>query len=322
MTKKKVIFMGTPDFAVPCLEALAASDVFEVVMVVTQPDRPKGRGLVMVAPPVKEAAKRLGIERILQPEKLRRSPELEHILSSDVDYIITVAYGQLLPQNVLDHAKVAPINVHASLLPAYRGSAPLHRVLIQGEKETGITTMKMVRAMDAGDILIQDKIGIDANLTVGELHDKLSALGANTLLRTLLAYEIGSIHPIPQDASKVSYADAILDADQEIDWNQSAEELHNRIRGLNPWPVAYSSYLGQIWKIWKSQPLLQTPKYGVPGEILQADSTGIVVQCGSGCLLLSEVQPANKKKMGVEAYLRGNSLKLGTTFERKVRCTE
>ncbi len=322
MTKKRVIFMGTPDFAVPCLEALAASDRFEVIMVVTQPDRPKGRGLVLVAPPVKEAAKRLGIERILQPEKLRRSPELEQIMSFDVDYIITVAYGQLLPQKVLDHAKVAPINVHASLLPAYRGSAPLHRVLIQGEKETGITTMRMVRAMDAGDILLQDKISIDANLTVGELHDKLSALGADTLLRTLLAYEMGSIHPIPQDTSKVSYADAILDADQEIDWHQSAVEIHNRIRGLNPWPVAYSLYQGQIWKLWKSQPLMQTSTQGVPGEILQTNSSGITVQCGSGCLLLSEIQPANKKKMSVEAYLRGNSLTIGTTFERKVRCTE
>ena len=303
--------MGTPDFAVPCLEALVASEQYEVVMVITQPDRPKGRGLQKVAPPVKEAALKLNLHPILQPERLRKSDELTQMLQCPADFLITVAYGQLLPQICLDHPKIAPINVHASLLPAYRGSAPLHRVLLNGETETGITTMKMVRTLDAGDILLQKSIFIGSNENVGELHDRLCLLGADLLLQTLDAFCAGSMIPVPQEEAKVSFAPPIVDLDQRVQWQKSAQAIKNQIRGLNPWPVAYTIYQDQIWKLWQSQVLSTTGCKATPGEILNITTEGILIQCGQGELLLTEIQPAGKKRMNTAAYLRGNPVQAG-----------
>lgn len=311
MSKKRIIFMGTPDFAVPCLEALVSSDKYEVVMVVTQPDRPKGRGLQQVAPPVKQAALRLHLSPILQPERLRKSEELKQILTCPADFLVTVAYGQLLPQVFLDHPKIAPINVHASLLPAYRGSAPLHRAIINGEKKTGITTMRMVRAMDAGDLLLQQSITIGSDETVGELHDRLCHLGAEVLLKTLDAYCAETISPQPQDEAKVTYAPPITDADQRIQWQNSAQSIQNQIRGLNPWPVAYTYYQKQLWKIWKSSVVCFKNEKANPGEVLAVNEDGIIIQCGEGSLLITVLQPAGKKSMHANAYLRGHSIQVG-----------
>jgi len=311
MSKQRIIFMGTPDFAVPCLEALVSSAGYEVVMVVTQPDRPKGRGLQQVAPPVKQAALHLNLSPILQPERLRKSEELTQILNCQADFLVTVAYGQLLPQICLDHPKIAPVNVHASLLPAYRGSAPLHRAIINGEKQTGITTMRMVRAMDAGDVLLQRSLQIGSDETVGELHDRLSQLGAELLLETLDAYCNAKITPQPQDESKVTFAPPITDADQRIQWQNSALTIQNQIRGLNPWPVAYTHYQNQLWKLWNSTVVSSNGTKANPGEILAVKEDGIIVQCGSGCLCLTELQPAGKKRMSVDAYVRGHSIQVG-----------
>lgn len=303
--------MGTPDFAVPCLEALVASEHYEVVMVITQPDRPKGRGLQKMASPVKEAALKLGLNPILQPERIRNSAELTQMLQCPADFLITVAYGQLLPQICLDHPRIAPINVHASLLPAYRGSAPLHRVLLNGETETGITTMKMVRTLDAGDILLQKSISIGPNETVGELHDRLCLLGSDLLLKTLEAYRAGTMIPVAQDETKVSFAPPIVDLDQKVQWQKSAAVIKNQIRGLNPWPVAYTVYRNQIWKLWQVQVLSTTGCTATPGEILKITVDGILIQCGQGELLLTEIQPSGKKRMNTADYLRGNPVQVG-----------
>jgi methionyl-tRNA formyltransferase len=311
MNKQRVIFMGTPDFAVPCLEALTASEDYEVVMVITQPDRPKGRGLQKIASPVKIAALKLNLEPILQPERIRKSEELATLLECPADFLVTVAYGQLLPQICLDHPKFAPINVHASLLPTYRGSAPLHRVILNGETKTGITTMKMVRALDAGDILLQESLTIDPDETVGTLHDRLCQLGSDLLVRTLAAYNDGSIHPIPQDEAKVSFAPPIIDSDQRVQWKNSAQTIKNQIRGLNPWPVAYAMYQNQVWKLWQAKVSSTNASKGSVGEILELNAEGILVQCGEGQLLLTEIQPAGKKRMHTEAYLRGNPVQVG-----------
>jgi len=311
MNKQRVIFMGTPDFAVPCLEALVGSEDYEVVMVVTQPDRPKGRGLQKIASPVKMAALKLNLEPILQPERIRKSQELTTLLQCPADFLVTVAYGQLLPQICLDHPGIAPINVHASLLPAYRGSAPLHRVILNGETKTGITTMKMVRALDAGDILLQESLTIDPDETVGELHDRLCQLGSNLLIRTLAAYRDGSIAPIPQDEAKVSFAPPIKDIDQRVEWKNSAQVIKNQIRGLNPWPVAYGVFQNQVWKLWQANVSSTNASKGSVGEILEINAEGILVQCGEGQLLLTEIQPAGKKRMLTEAYLRGHTVQVG-----------
>jgi len=311
MNKQRVIFMGTPDFAVPCLETLVASEDFEVVMVITQPDRPKGRGLQKIASPVKIAALKLNLEPILQPERLRKSEELATLLQCPADFLVTVAYGQLLPQICLDHPSIAPINVHASLLPAYRGSAPLHRVILNGETETGITTMKMVRTLDAGDILLQESLTIDPDETVGELHDRLCQLGSDLLIRTLAAYRDGGIHPVPQDEAKVSFAPPIKDIDQRVEWKNSAQVIKNQIRGLNPWPVAYTTYQNQVWKLWQAKVSSTNASKGSVGEILELNAEGILIQCGEGQLLLTEIQPAGKKRMHTEAYLRGHTVQVG-----------
>jgi len=303
--------MGTPDFAVPCLEALVSSEKYDVVLVVTQPDRPKGRGLQLVSPPIKQAAQRLQLYPILQPERLRKSEELNQILNCPADFLVTVAYGQLLPQVCLDHPKIAPVNVHASLLPAYRGSAPLHRAIINGEIETGITTMRMVRAMDAGDVLLQKSILIGPDETVGELHDRLCYLGAEVLLDTLDSFCANTISPQPQDEAKVTYAPPITDVDQRIQWQNSAQSIQNQIRGLNPWPVAFTYYQKQLWKLWKSSAVHFEKEKAKPGEVVAINDDGILIQCGEGSLFITELQPAGKKPMPVNAYLRGHSIRVG-----------
>ena len=303
--------MGTPDFSVPILQKIREAE-YEVVLVVTQPDRPKGRRRTLTPPPVKEEAVKHGIP-VFQPEKLAK--EYEEIISYEPDLIITAAYGQLLPNELLESPKFGSINVHASLLPELRGGAPIHYAIMQGKQETGITIMYMVEKLDAGDILSQQKVRIDPTDHVGSLHDKLSVAGSELLLQTLPPLFQGELTPVKQDDSKATFAANISRAQEEIDWSMDHTDVYNHIRGMRPWPVSFTLYEGKRMKIWWAEQD-DTIYNGVPGEIVQiADHESFVVVCGNGKgVCITEIQPSGKTKLTVAEYLRGSTerIKLGT----------
>lgn len=299
---KKIVFMGTPDFAVPVLEALIESK-YEVVLVVTQPDRPVGRRRKLTPPAVKKAAIKKGIP-VFQPEKI--GEEYEEILSLNPDVIITAAYGQLLPKQLLEGPKYGCINVHASLLPKLRGGAPIHYAILQGEKETGITIMYMEEKLDAGDIISQKAIPIEVQDDVGSLHDKLSLLGANLLMETLPKIFLNEIKPIKQNEEEASFAPNITRDLERLDWTKDAETVFNHIRGLRPWPVAYTKYEGKNFKIW-SATLVSKILQGSPGEIVEIEEDSFTVVCGDQkAVKVTEIQPAGSRRMSVEQYLHGS----------------
>lgn len=297
-----IVFMGTPDFSVPILRQLIKAN-YQVSLVVTQPDRPKGRKGVLTPPPVKTEALQHDIP-VFQPIKLSES--YQEILAVEPDLIITAAYGQLLPKAILDTPPLGCINVHASLLPELRGGAPIHYSILQGKKETGITIMNMAEKLDAGDILTQESIVIEHEDNVGTLHDKLSQVGAKLLLETLPKLIAGELTPIKQDDSKATFAPNITREQEKIDWNQSNLEIYNQIRGLNPWPVAFTTYEKKGMKIWAAE-LADEHYEQAPGEIIQVDETGFVVVCGNKKgIRITEIQPAGKRRMLVADYLRGS----------------
>ncbi|MGL4643630.1 MAG: methionyl-tRNA formyltransferase, partial [Vagococcus fluvialis] len=236
----KIIFMGTPGFSVPILNGLVAEG-YDVLRVVTQPDRPVGRKKVLTPPPVKEAALKHGI-KVLQPEKISGSPEMEEIISLNPDLIVTAAFGQFLSENLLKAPKLGAINVHASLLPKYRGGAPVHYSIIKGDSETGVTIMRMVKKMDAGDMLSQKAIPISKTDDVGSMFDKLSLLGKDMLLEMLPEFIAGNIKEIPQDETLVTYSPNITREEEQIDWNKTSELIDCQVRGMRPWPVAFTTY--------------------------------------------------------------------------------
>lgn len=300
---KKIVFMGTPDFSVPILRALAKSE-YEIVLVVTQPDRPKGRKRVVTPPPVKQAAVELGLP-VFQPERLKN--EYEKILEKNPDLIVTAAYGQLLPKELLDAPPYGCINVHASLLPELRGGAPIHHAIIQGKKETGVTIMYMVEQLDAGDMLTQVEVPIASDDHVGILHDKLSEAGTDLLMETLPKLFNGELTPIKQDEEKATFAYNITRDDERIDWTKTNLEVYNQIRGLHPWPVAFTTYLGKNMKIWWGE--MDDGDYrGEPGEIIAKDEDSFTVVCGNGKgVRVTKIQPAGRKRMTVEEFLRGSA---------------
>ncbi|MFD1849105.1 methionyl-tRNA formyltransferase [Oceanobacillus bengalensis] len=307
---KRVVFMGTPDFSVPILQELVASD-YEVVLVVTQPDRPKGRKRVLTPPPVKVEAEKHQIP-VFQPEKLRA--EYKKILSYDPDLIVTAAYGQLLPNELLAFPEYGCVNVHASLLPELRGGAPIHAAILQGKKETGITIMYMVEKLDAGDILTQVTVPIDLNDHVGKMHDKLSRAGATLLMETLPKLFAEELTPMKQDEAKATFAANIKREQEKIDWSKGNVEIYNHVRGLHPWPVAFTTYEGKIMKIWWAE-IEQGVYQGTPGEITLVQNDGFIVICGDKRgIKITEIQPAGKKRMKVGDYLRGanDRIKQGT----------
>lgn len=310
----KIVFMGTPDFAVPCLEKLIQAG-YHILEVVTQPDRPKGRKREMTPPPVKAAALEHGIP-VFQPEKLREIGAVEHLLALKPDLIVTAAYGQILPKEIIELPQYGCINVHASLLPKYRGGAPIHKSIIDGETQTGVTIMYMVEKLDAGDILTQVVVPIEEEDHVGTVHDKLAKAGSDLLIQTVPLLLEEKLVPKKQEESEVTYAWNIQREDEKIDWNRSAREIYNQIRGLNPWPVAYSQLEGQVFKIWWAKELAQAQSHFEPGTIMQISPEGIDVACGQGVLRLLEVQPSGKKKMDVMDYVRGmgQSLQVGMKF--------
>ncbi|MCB7068606.1 methionyl-tRNA formyltransferase [Caldifermentibacillus hisashii] len=299
----KVVFMGTPDFSVPILNRLL-TDGYEVIGVVTQPDRPVGRKKTMTPPPVKIAAEQHGIP-VFQPEKLRDEASLQAILNLYPDLVITAAYGQILPKKLLDAPTYGCINVHASLLPELRGGAPIHYAIIQGKEKTGITIMYMAEKLDAGDILAQTVVPIAERDTVGTLHDKLSEAGADLLSDTLPKLLNGEITPIKQDDREATFAPNIKHEQEKIDWHKTGEEIYNHIRGLNPWPVAYTTLDGKPIKIWwgEKQP---RPKIEQPGTIVAVEKDGFIVATGnSTAIKITELQPAGKKRMPAAQFLLG-----------------
>lgn len=301
----KIVFMGTPDFSVPVLQQIV-NDGYNVIAVVTQPDRPVGRKRILTPPPVKVEAERLGIP-VYQPEKIRIKEELDPILALEPDLIITAAFGQILPNELLTAPKYGCINVHASLLPELRGGAPIHYSIIQGKEKTGITIMYMAEKLDAGDIVTQVEVSIDEVDNVGTLHDKLSMAGAKLLLETLPKLLKGELTPIKQNDEKATFASNIKREQERIDWSKTGEEIYNHIRGLNPWPVAYTTVSGSVWKIWWGEKIKIAAKTA-PGTIVKIEDDGIIVSSGNDIAIkITELQPSGKKKMSALQYLRGAS---------------
>jgi methionyl-tRNA formyltransferase len=313
LSKARVLFMGTPDFAVPSLRVLLEEkDQVEVIGVVTQPDRPKGRKKVLTPPPVKVEALNHDLP-VFQPQKLRSEEGTRQVLELQPDLIVTAAYGQILPEPVLKAPKYGCINVHASLLPKYRGGAPIHHAIINGEKETGVTIMYMVKALDAGDMLLQRAIPITPGDNVGTMHDKLANLGAELLKEVLPSILDGTVQAVPQDDEQATFAPNITREDEKIDWKRSAWELDCQIRGLCPWPVAYTLWKGKPFKIWKAS-VVNEETQDEPGTVIRLDADGIVVATGKGMLRLTEVQPSGKKPMSAKQFINGRQMKAGDRF--------
>jgi methionyl-tRNA formyltransferase len=305
--------MGTPDFAVPSLRVLLEEkEQVEVIGVVTQPDRPKGRKKVLTPPPVKVEALNHDLP-VFQPQKLRSEEGIRQVLELQPDLIVTAAYGQILPEPVLEAPKYGCINVHASLLPKYRGGAPIHHAIINGEKETGVTIMYMVKALDAGDMLLQRAIPITSEDNVGTMHDKLANLGAELLKEVLPSILDGTVQAVPQDDEQATFAPNITREDEKIDWKRSARELDCQIRGLCPWPVAYTMWKGKPFKIWKAS-VVNEETQDEPGTVIRLDADGIVVATGNGMLRLTEVQPSGKKPMSAKQFINGRQMKAGDRF--------
>ncbi|MCM3441149.1 methionyl-tRNA formyltransferase [Metabacillus halosaccharovorans] len=303
----KIVFMGTPDFSVPILKSLI-EEGYNIVGVVTQPDRPKGRKKLLTPPPVKVEAEKHNL-KVLQPEKIRH--EVQDVLALEPDLIITAAFGQILPKELLEAPKYGCINVHASLLPELRGGAPIHYSILQGKTKTGITIMYMAEKLDAGDILTQIEVEIDERDTVGLLHDKLSTAGVKLLLETLPPLIKGNITPQKQDDTKATFASNIKREQERIDWSKTGEEIYNQIRGLNPWPVSFTTYQDQLIKIWWGEKV-QSNEEANPGAILLIEEDGIVVSTGNKTAIkITELQPSGKKKMTGEEFLRGTTMNVG-----------
>ncbi|MGX7195822.1 methionyl-tRNA formyltransferase [Enterococcus olivae] len=300
----KVVFMGTPQFSVPILEGLVVAG-YEVQAVVTQPDRPVGRKRVITPTPVKEAALRLEIP-VLQPEKISGSPEMEQIRDLQPEIIVTAAFGQFLPESLLQVPVHGAINVHASLLPKYRGGAPVHYAIMEGDQEAGVTIMEMIKKMDAGGIYSQGKLPITRQDDVGTMFDKLSLLGKELLLETLPKILEGSLKPIPQEEAKVTFSPNITREQEAIDWNKTAESIDHQVRGMRPWPIAFTMYQEQRWKLWAVTPLEEKTDEA-PGTIIHRGKKELWIACGEGTVLaVNELQPAGKGKQAIAAFLNGS----------------
>src|SRR5689334_2879011 len=290
--KLRLVFLGTPAFAVPTLEAIARAG-HDVPLVVTQPDRPKGRGQSAAAPPVKETAERLGLP-VYQPERVRRPEAVERLAAIGAEAMVVVGYGQIIPQNVIDLAPLGIINVHASLLPKYRGAGPIQWAIVNGETRTGVTTMRINAGLDTGDMLLKRETEIGPEENAIELGRRLSVMGAELLVETLA--RIREIVPAPQDDSQATYAPLLKKEDGAIDWSRPAREIHNRVRGLQPWPGAFTKFRGQALHIWKSR------------VVERASLKPWAVACGEGALELVEVQLEGRKRMAAADFANGQRL--------------
>lgn len=307
---KRILYMGTPDFAVPPLHALL-EEGYPVIGVVTQPDKPKGRGKAMVPTPVKEEAQKYDIP-VFQPEKVRTPEFLETLKELQPDLIVVAAFGQIIPKTILELPEFGCINIHASLLPKYRGAAPIQQAILDGEKETGVTIMRMDVGLDTGDMISKTVVPIEAEETGGSLFDKLSAAGAELLLQTLPEIFNGTaVYEKQPEESPTPYAAMIKKQMGLLDFQKSAKELERLVRGLNPWPSAYTFLDGKTLKVWKSA-VVPMESREEPGTVLKADRNGIAVATGRDALLLQEVQLEGKKRMPADAFLRGCAVSEGT----------
>ena len=306
----RTVFMGTPDFALQTLQGLIDAGC-KMVGVYTQPDRPKGRGKQLAAPPVKELAQKYDIP-VYQPLKLRQSEAVAELEALAPDLIVVVAYGQILPKSVLEIPAHGCINVHASLLPKYRGAAPINKAIIDGETETGITTMYMDVGLDTGDMLVKKTLAIGPEETAGELHDRLASLGRETMEETLRQLCAGTLQREVQDDEQSTYASLMKKEDGRIDWSRSAQEIHNHVRGLDPWPGAYTTINGELLKLAETSP---EAAEGLPGNVIAADKNGVCVACGSGSLRIQQLQLAGRKRLAAADFLRGCPLEAGAMME-------
>jgi methionyl-tRNA formyltransferase len=300
----RIIFAGTPEFAVPTLKMLLASG-HDICAVYTQPDRPAGRGRKIQLSPVKETALAAGIP-VLQPDSLKSAEAVGELAAFEPDLMVVVAYGMILPQAVLDVPKYGCLNVHASLLPRWRGAAPIQRALMAGDPETGVTIMRIALKLDAGDMLHKEIIAIGAEDTAGELHDKLAALGPIGLEKVLRQVEAGTVRAEPQNETLVTYAAKLEKSEATIDWSKPAEQLDRQVRGLNPWPVAQSLYRGEALRIWRAQPILENTGYE-PGRVNGAPKH-LDVATGNGWLRLLEVQLPGGKRITAQAFLNAHDI--------------
>ena len=307
----RVIFMGTPDFAVGTLEEIIKAG-HEVSLVVTQPDKPKGRHGALAFPPVKECALKHGIE-VFQPRRIRLEENMELLASKQPDMIVVAAFGQILPKWLLDLPKYGCINVHASLLPKYRGAAPIQWAVLNGEKEAGVTIMRMDVGLDTGDMITQRSIPLAEDETGGSLFDKLADLGAKLCVETMDLIESGQAVYTPQDPELATHVGMISKEMGQIDWTRPAAEIECQVRGLNPWPSAYCSLNGKTFKIWRAK-VLDAASDAACGTIVKADKSGLLVQTGQGQLSLLEVQLEGKKRMEIRAFLNGYPVSEGSVL--------
>ncbi|GAB2020934.1 methionyl-tRNA formyltransferase [Pseudolactococcus yaeyamensis] len=310
----KIIFMGTPAFSVPVLDGLVENG-YDVLAVVTQPDRAVGRKKEIKMTPVKEVALRHNLP-VYQPEKISGSDEMAELMTLGADIIVTAAFGQFLPERLLKSVKHA-VNVHASLLPRYRGGAPVHYAIIKGDAEAGVTIMEMVKKMDAGDMISQRAIPITDADNVGTMFEKLSLVGRDLLLDTLPDYLAGTITPQPQDETQVTFSPNITPEDERIDWQLSAHEIFNQVRGMSPWPVAHTIWQGTRFKLHEVALAESNGAEGIPGQVIEKTKKNLVIATKEGAISLTMVQPAGKPKMSIQDFLNGlgKTINIGDQFE-------
>jgi methionyl-tRNA formyltransferase len=307
----RIIFFGTPNFAIPTLKYLLQGPD-EVIAVVTQPDREKGRGRKVIPSPVKELALQHGLT-LLQPEKVRDEAFQEKMKSLQPELFVVAAYGQILPESLLKIPKHGAVNVHASLLPKYRGAAPIPWAILKGERLTGVTTMMMDEGMDTGDILLQIEIPIGEEETSETLHDRLALLGAQLLLETVRGMKVGNLHPIPQDHSKATYAPPLKKEDGRIDWSKEAKEIDRQVRAFNPWPGGFTEWNGQLLKIYRGE-VRGKKSIGKAGIVAWVGLDFIEVETSKDFFLIKEVQLEGKRRMGVREFISGHPITVGTMF--------
>ena len=307
----KVIFAGTPDFAAAALKAIAAAG-FEIPLVLTQPDRPKGRGMQLAPSPVKQAALELGL-RVAQPEKLRNNAEaLQMLKEVEADVMVVAAYGLILPQDVLDTPKHGCLNIHASLLPRWRGAAPIQRAIEAGDAETGVCIMQMDIGLDTGDVVSEHSYAIQPTDTANEVHDALMNLGAAAIVADLQQLKAeGRLKSVKQPEEGVTYAQKLSKEEARINWNESAAAIERKIRAFNPVPAAWVEYQGKPMKIWRAEVVAQQ---GRAGEVLSCSSDGLIVACGANALKITELQPSGSKRMDIAAFAAGHTVEAGTVL--------
>ncbi len=313
----KIIFAGTPEFAVPALAALIKAG-HEIVMVLTQPDRPAGRGMKLKASPVKVLAEQYGLF-VFQPETLKDEAVKARIAQTDADVMIVAAYGLIIPTDVLDMPKHGCYNIHASLLPRWRGAAPIHRAILAGDLETGVTIMEVVPALDAGAMVSKGVVPITESDTTQGLHDALALLGADLMVEAMdVLARTGGLASVPQDEALVTYAHKLEKAEAAIDWHQSAVEISRQVRAFNPFPVAQSFLRGEVCRIWMATAVtelsgIDASHHAVPGDVLDT-SNGILVACGEGALRITELQAPGGKRLNAQVFIQGHALKMGDRF--------